>query len=162
MAIKTDPIDSTLELADIAKIHVGDTASCEACMSTDAIERFAELSGDDNPLHMSADIASGYGFDRPVAHGMLAVAAISRLIGTQLPGRGSLWVSHDLRFSGPVLAGDRVLARVTVEQVSVGTGLVGLRTEVTNLSTQKTVLVGAAKVKVLPLRPAVAADSPIP
>lgn len=161
MAIKTDRINPTLALADIATIHVGDTASCEACMSTDAIEQFAALSGDDNPLHMSDDIAKGYGFDRPVAHGMLAVAAISRLIGTELPGRGSLWVSHDVRFSAPVLAGDRVLARVTVEQVSVGTGLVGLRTEVTNLNSQKTVLAGVAKVRVMPFRAAAGADTSI-
>src|SRR4051794_34989536 len=113
MAIKTDPIDASLALADITKIQVGDTASCEALMSTEVIERFASLSGDDNPLHMNEQIASGYGFERPVAHGMLSVAAISRLIGTELPGRGSLWVSHDVRFSAPVLAGDRVLARVT-------------------------------------------------
>lgn len=156
MVIKTDRAsvttgDTPVALADLSAIRVGDTATLDAHVCLDDVVAFAALSGDDNPLHMSATVANGYGFERPVAHGMLALATISRLIGTRLPGPGSLWVSHDVRFPAPVLVGDELTARVTVEQVSMATGLVALRTEVVNRSSAKTVLAGLARVKVLPV-----------
>lgn len=137
------------ELADLDQIRPGDTAACETTITHADIISFARLSGDDNPLHMDPCTAARYGFDGVVAHGMLALSLISRLIGTQLPGRGSLWVGQELRFPTPVLAGDRVAASVTVEQVSSGAGLVVLRTEVINVRTGKPVVTGVARVRVM-------------
>src|ERR1700730_17095742 len=93
--------------ADINTIENGATASCQLVVTEQDIETFAKMSQDDNPLHMDAGAAQAFGFPNRVAHGMLALAAISRLIGTRLPGPGSLWLSQQLQFVAPVFAGDR-------------------------------------------------------
>lgn len=137
------------ELADIRTIHPGDTAACETTITVADVITFARLSGDDNPLHLDPSTSARYGFEAPVAHGLLSLALISRLIGTQLPGRGSLWVGQDLKFPTPVMVGDQVAASVTVEQVSIATGLVVLRTEAINVRTGKPVVSGLARVRVM-------------
>ena len=138
----------TMQWADINRLRVGDTASCDFVASEGSVETFAELSRDDNPLHMNEQVARSYGFPHRVAHGMLALSAISRLIGTQLPGPGSLWVSQEFKFPAAVLVGDHLAAQVTVEQVSLAAGIVRLRTEVRNKNSGVIVLSGSAMVKI--------------
>ncbi len=132
-----------------SRFSVGDTASHEFVVTDEDVDAFARLSADTNPLHMDAKFASELGYPRRVAHGMLALSAISKLIGTQLPGPGSLWVSQELQFVAPVLVGDSLIARVTVVQVSKATRMVALSTEVANRKTGTTVLSGSAKVILL-------------
>ncbi len=72
------------------------------------IEIFAEVSGDDNPLHLDEDYASTTLFKGCIAHGMLSAAYISKIMGTQLPGPGAIYISQSLRFRAPVRAGDTV------------------------------------------------------
>jgi acyl dehydratase len=144
-----EPWSRYSSLADLRNIRPGDCAACETLITEADIRKFAELSSDVNPLHLDSDIASRYGFQQPVAHGMLALSIISRLIGTQLPGPGSLWVSQDLKFPAPVFAGDRVAGSVTVESVSAATRIVVLRTEVINVRTGKPVITGTARVLVM-------------
>ena len=148
MAIKTGRADGGRAPAgDILSIQVGSTACCEVMIDADMVDAFARLSNDTNPLHMDDAAAAALSFPRRVAHGMLAMSAISRLIGTELPGPGALWVSHELQFPNPVFVGDRIRAEVTVERVSTAVHLVVLRANVVNLSTGTTVLRGSARVK---------------
>jgi 3-oxoacyl-[acyl-carrier protein] reductase len=135
--------------ADLEKIQIGAHASCRLAITSEMIDGFAMLSADINPLHVDADAARECGFPRRVAHGMLALSAVSRLIGTRLPGPGSLWLSQELKFVAPVFVGDVLDARVTVEQVSRGAQTVTLRTEVTNVTSGTEVLVGTARVQVV-------------
>ena len=135
--------------ADIENIHVGDSASCDVLISDRRVDEFAMFFQDTNPLHMDAEVAREYGFVGRVAHGLFSLGAISQLIGTKLPGPGSLWVSQELQFVAPVLMGDCITARVTVEQLSRAAGLVVLRTEVVNAESGKVVMRGVAKVKIL-------------
>jgi len=135
--------------ARIDTFSVGDTRQCELQVSPKDVEIFSQLSGDTNPLHMDEAAANEYGFPRRVAHGMIALGAISRLIGTELPGPGALWVAQDVQFAGPVFVGDSLSARVTVEQISKAAGLLVLRTEVVNTKTAEVVLSGTAKVRIL-------------
>lgn len=138
----------TVQWADISRLKIGDAASCDFVVDERSVEAFAELSADDNPLHMDEQVARSHGFPRRVAHGMLALSAISRLIGTQLPGPGSLWVSQEVKFPAPVLVGDALTAQVVVEQISLAVGSVKLRTEVRNKETGVIVLSGFAMVKI--------------
>jgi acyl dehydratase len=112
-----------------------------------ALAAFAALSYDDNALHMSDEFAREHGFPGRVAHGMLSLATISRLIGTQLPGPGALWISQEFQFVTPVYVGNTIAAKVTVQSVSSAARIVTLQTEVHNLSTKNVVLRGTAKVR---------------
>jgi acyl dehydratase len=134
---------------DIAAIQVGSIATCDFTVTEQDVAAFARLSHDTNPLHVDSSVAHAFGFPRPVAHGLLTLASISRLIGTELPGPGALWLSQNLQFLTPVLVGDRLTARVEVTHVSKGAGVVVLGTEVFNLSSNARSLAGTANVKVL-------------
>ena len=63
---------------------------------------FRRLSGDENPLHHDAEFARRRGFEGPVVFGGLVVAAISRLLGNELPGAGCVWHTLDVKFFAPL------------------------------------------------------------
>jgi acyl dehydratase len=134
---------------DISAIQVGCVATCAFTLTEEDVISFARLSQDTNPLHIDPVAAREFGFPRPVAHGLLTLGGISRLIGTELPGPGALWVSQDVQFLTPVLVGDQLSARVEVMKVSKAAGIVVLRTEVLNRNSNTRALIGTAKVKVL-------------
>ncbi len=82
---------------------------------TDAdIVKYAEISGDTNPVHLDADYAAATMFKERIAHGMLTAGYISAVFGTKLPGPGSIYVNQSLKFKAPVKIGDTVTATVTV------------------------------------------------
>jgi 3-hydroxybutyryl-CoA dehydratase len=91
---------------------VGDTATANLPVTRDAIDEFAALSGDDNPLHVDEEYAAEGPFDGPVAHGLLAASAVSAALAG-LPG-DVVYVSQDLTFLAPVRPGEEVTARVEV------------------------------------------------
>ncbi len=79
------------------------------------IEMFAEVTTDHNPVHLNDDYAQGTFFKGRIAHGMLSAGLISAVIGEQLPGHGSIYLSQSLQFLAPVRIGDllRAEARIT-------------------------------------------------
>ena len=140
-------------------LEVGVATSCDITVTVDHIDACVRLSHDTNPLHLDDEAARAFGFPGAVAHGLFALGMISRLIGTQLPGPGALWLSHDVRFVSPVLVGDELTARVEVQQVSKAAATVVLKTEVINRTSGTQTLVGIAKVKMLERRNAADARS---
>ncbi len=78
---------------------------------------FAQLTGDDNPVHVDAEAAAKGRFGQRLVHGMLVASGIATLLGTRLPGVGSVYVSQSLRFVAPVFFGDEITARVEVVKI---------------------------------------------
>ncbi len=76
------------------------------------VYRFAEISGDTNPLHIDKEYAATTIFKERVAHGMLTAGLISAAIGTKLPGVGTIYLSQTLQFTAPVKIGDEIEAEV--------------------------------------------------
>ena len=97
------------------ELSVGQTAETMHVVGAADIEAFAAVSGDFNPVHMDEVYASATPFGGRIAHGMLAAAYISAVLGNQLPGPGAIYLSQSLRFRRPVRIGDPVTARVTVK-----------------------------------------------
>jgi 3-hydroxybutyryl-CoA dehydratase len=84
-------------------------------MVTEAdIIKYADISGDTNPVHLDADYAAATMFKERIAHGMLTAGFVSAVFGTKLPGPGSIYVNQSLKFRAPVKIGDTVTATVTV------------------------------------------------
>ena len=97
-------------------LEMGQYASLmRTVMETDVID-FAQVSGDNNPIHLSDDYASSTRFGQRIAHGMFTASLISAVIGTQMPGPGAVYLSQTLRFLGPVKIGDVVAAIVEVAE----------------------------------------------
>ena len=109
-------------------LSVGDSAEITRAVTEAVIEAFAAVSTDSNPVHLDAAYAEGTIFKGRIAHGMLSGAYISAVIGMQLPGPGTIYLSQALRFRRPVRPGDEVTARVTVEALDPKRGEVTLST----------------------------------
>lgn len=101
----------------LENLDEGMTASLEQTVSGEDVARFGEVTGDFNPLHFDAEFAATTVFRAPIAHGILSAGYISAVIGTRLPGPGTIYLSQQLKFRAPVRIGDTVTARVTVAAV---------------------------------------------
>jgi acyl dehydratase len=115
-----------LENRPFEDIRVGDAASVTRELTRTDVKTFAVLSGDLNPTHVDDDYARAHGDGRLVAHSMFAGALISSVLGNELPGPGTQYVSQELRFLKPLKAGDTVTATVTVRERRRDTGTVVL------------------------------------
>ncbi|MGI9378692.1 MAG: MaoC family dehydratase [Methyloligellaceae bacterium] len=98
-------------------LDVGMEAVHQKIISESDIECFAEVSGDNNPVHLDAEYAAGTIFKERIAHGILTASLISALLGTKLPGPGCIYVSQSLNFRAPVKIGDNVVATATVKEL---------------------------------------------
>lgn len=138
-------------MLDFDTIEAGNTAVLSRTITEQDVRDFARLSGDDNPLHMNEDYARRSGFQNRVVHGMLVASYVSTLIGTQLPGVGSLWMSQSFSWKQPVFIGDRLEITLTVIRKSVGTRIVAVKVKAVNQS-GTTVLEGEGSVMMPQLR----------
>lgn len=93
---------------------VGERAELEHVFSQDDIAEFARLSGDDNPVHLDREAAVRMGFPGTIVHGMLAASLFSRLLGTELPGPGTIYLGQELRFRRPIEPGHLIKASVEI------------------------------------------------
>lgn len=137
------------DIQPLETLTVGDRHEAEIVLGPEAVADFAQLSGDDNPLHVDRAAARRLGFNREVAHGAILLAELSRIIGTELPGPGSLWLSSEIDFTAPVYVGDHITVAVEVEHVSLALDIVLLAVHAYRSGSSQAVLRGQAKVKVL-------------
>jgi phosphate acetyltransferase/phosphate butyryltransferase len=96
------------------EIRIGDTASIERTLTARDIQLFALLSGDVNPQHLDPEFAASTRFHGVIAHGMWGAALISAVLGTRLPGPGTIYLAQTLKFLAPVHIDDTVTITVTV------------------------------------------------
>ncbi len=98
----------------IDQLNIGDRASISKLITERDVIRFAELTGDINPIHMDKLYAEQTDFGERIAHGMLTASLISAVLGIKLPGPGNIYVSQSLKFRAPVKFGDIIEAEVEV------------------------------------------------
>lgn len=96
------------------EMKVGDSASLVRALSKEDIELFAVMSGDVNPAHVDEEYARSDMFHKIIAHGMWGASLISTLLGTRLPGPGTIYLDQTLAFHRPVALGDTITVSVTV------------------------------------------------
>jgi 3-oxoacyl-[acyl-carrier protein] reductase len=136
------------EIGRVATILVGQQASFRSTITLETIEAFAALSGDRNPLHVDPDYASKTAFGGQIAHGMIAGALISQLIGMHLPGERALYRSQSLCFLGPIRPGTEVEVRGEVTAVDPELSLIRIRTEVVSVEEDQCLVEGEGEVVV--------------
>ena len=111
---------------------IGEEATLTKTIADEEIKTFAQISGDNNPIHVNEDYARGTMFGGRIAHGMLVAGLISAVLGNKLPGPGSIYMNQELRFLAPVRPGESITARAQVTEWDEAKGRVKLLTEVTN------------------------------
>ena len=100
----------------ISEMKVGDSASFTKTVSEHDVYTYAGVSGDFNPAHVNEVEAQKGMFGKRIAHGMLSAGFISTVLGTQLPGPGTIYMGQELRFTKPFF-GDTITATVTVAEL---------------------------------------------
>lgn len=98
-------------------IQIGQKASISKTISESDVYCFAGLVGDFNSAHLNQVFAEKNIFGNRVAHGMLVGSLISAVLGTKLPGEGTIYLEQNLKFKKPVYFGDTVTATVTVDEI---------------------------------------------
>mgnify|MGYP003964119799 FL=1 len=131
-----------------SKVNVGDTAEIKHTITKTDIQKFVDLTGDNNQLHVDKEFAEKTSFKKPVAHGMLGASFISTIIGTKIPGDGALWYAQSLEFLLPVRVGDKLTIVAKVIKKIDRQNSIEIQTDIFNQHKQK-VTTGVAKVKII-------------
>jgi len=98
-------------------LSIGMTHETHHIIKEEDIQKFAEVSGDFNPLHMDEAYAKTTTFGRRIAHGALTASFISAILGNNLPGPGAVFVGLSMRFRRPVYIGSEVVVKVAVAEM---------------------------------------------
>lgn len=99
----------------IEEIKVGQEAVISKTITESDIVLFAAVTGDNNPVHTSDSFAKKTIFKKRIGHGFLSASLISAVIGTKLPGPGSIYINQSLSFLAPVYIGETITVRVVVK-----------------------------------------------
>jgi len=101
----------------IEDLEIGMSASVTKTFTEQDVAMYAQLSTDDNPLHMNDEFAAQTRAGGRVMHGMIPASLVSAIIGTRLPGPGCLWMAQEMRFRAPVRIGEAVCARAELQDI---------------------------------------------
>lgn len=113
----------------LEELHVGMTAEKVIAATEQRIQLFAEASDDFNPVHLDEAFAAKTAYRGRIAHGLLSASFGSAVVGTVLPGAGSIYISQQLQFHLPVRIDDVVTIRVSVISVDPESARVELNCE---------------------------------
>ena len=98
------------------QLNVGDTFAVDRFISEDDVRAFAEVTGDDNPIHLDEDYAAASRFGQRIVHGVLLLGVISKVLGRDFPGHGSIAVALSARFLRPVPVNSEIRVEVKITE----------------------------------------------
>ena len=124
----------------ITELKIGDTVSHKKIITQKDIKMFGEITGDYNPAHFDEEYASKTIFKKRISHGMLIGSLFSKLLGMELPGPGSIYISQTLRFRRPVYFGDEIKAEVKVIELNTEKNRVKFECIAYNQNNEKVVI----------------------
>lgn len=96
------------------EINIGKIIEYKKAFSLEEVEQFAEISGDNNPIHLNEEYAAESIFGKRVVHGVLLTSMFSKIFGTIYPGNGGIYITQNAKFLKPVYHDIEVTARVTL------------------------------------------------
>ncbi|HLD58692.1 MAG TPA: MaoC family dehydratase [archaeon] len=99
-----------MQQCSFSSLKIGDKGEIKRIFTESDVIRFSELSLDTNPVHIDKDFAEKTVFGERIVHGMLVASLISAVVGTKMPGTGSIWIDQNLRFLKPVKINDEIRA----------------------------------------------------
>lgn len=123
----------------INELIIGQKCEMRKVFSEDDVKSFSLLSNDTNPIHLDESYASNFIFKKRIVHGFLSSSLFSAIIGTIMPGPGSIYLHQDLDFRKPVYIGEEVRAVVEITNIKVEKSVVYLSTKCYNEKDEITV-----------------------
>ena len=98
-------------------MKIGDSADFAKTISESDVYMFAGITGDFNPIHVNHEYAKKSIFSNRIVHGMLTSSLISTILGTKLPGPGTVFLEQNIKFKNPVYIGDTVYAKICLKDI---------------------------------------------
>ena len=129
------------------KLQVGQQHTESVVFTQQQVATFAEVSGDNNPLHLDADFAAGTPFKKPIVHGVLSSAVFSKILGTQFPGQGTIYLGQQVQFLRPVYPGHAYTATAEILKIDSEKHRATISTVLSDNETGKPVIKGEATVQ---------------
>lgn len=111
------------------ELHVGLEYICSQKITRIEVEKFAELSGDFNPIHLDAEFAGNTIFGKPIIHGMIIGAMFSKVIASDFPGPGSIYLHQSMDFKKPIYHDTLVQLHLSISEIKKEKQIVILSTE---------------------------------
>jgi len=115
--------------------------------NSDVVRQFSIITGDLNPIHIDPVFALNTPFKKNIVHGFLAGAVFSKILGMDLPGKGSIYLFQDLNFLKPIFFDTDYLAEVKVEHIDYLTSKITLITRIYSFDRSSICIEGTAKIK---------------
>ena len=112
----------------INELEIGMTYELRKSFSSDEVVNFSQLSLDNNPVHIDDKYAEGTIFKSKIVHGFLSGSLFSAIIGTKLPGNGSIYLNQTMNFKRPIYHNQLVVAKVTIVDIKYDKSIVLLDT----------------------------------
>jgi acyl dehydratase len=128
-----------------SSFHVGQSCSYERVIDDTLVRAFAEVTGDYNPIHLDDEVAGRSRFGRRIAHGGILFGMVSRALGMDMPGMGTVYLSQSCSFRLPVFLGDTVRLEATITEI-MPKSIARIATIITK-QTGEVVMEGVAEVK---------------
>lgn len=127
-------------------IDVGTTYTHSFSFTQDEVVRFAEVTGDKNPVHLDEAYAATTMFKRPIMHGFLGGAVFSKVFGTLFPGEGTIYLKQSMAFMRPMFVDTIYEVRMTVKEVNKEKHRATVETLVVDVTSGETTISGEATV----------------
>ncbi|MDA3793434.1 MAG: MaoC family dehydratase [Elusimicrobia bacterium] len=96
------------------ELNIGDKETIKVTVNKDKVDAFADATGDYNPIHVDEEYAAKSQFKKTIVHGVLLTGIISGLLGTKLPGLGTVAREMNAKFTHPAFVGEELTAEVEV------------------------------------------------
>ena len=135
----------TLRPLPTGPIGVGDSCKTSRTFTADDVAAFGKLVGDNNPIHFNDEAAKAAGFKGRIVHGMLVSSIFSEMMGMNLPGKHTIYMSQTLKFTAPVYIGDEINFAVTIKTVDPSKGDIVMETLALRATDGRPVVKGEAK-----------------
>lgn len=129
--------------------YVGFSAESSQVVTAEDVDLLGKISGDYNPLHFDEEYIANTPFRRRIVHGLFCQGLISKIIGMDMPGKGTVFISEEIKFLNPVYIGDTITAKVEISRIWIKTRKIKVSFNCKNQKGKK-VVEGSALLKVLP------------
>ncbi|MFN3403205.1 MAG: MaoC family dehydratase [Cytophagaceae bacterium] len=127
-------------------INVGDNYSETFTLTQEKVDLFAQITGDKNPLHLDAEYAASTVFKKPIIHGMFGAGIISKVLGMNFPGEGTIYLKQDISFKRPMYVDIEYQVVLTIKEVNTDKHTAVIETRILEKEKGKEIVSGQAEV----------------
>lgn len=110
------------------KLKVNDFVEVNISYSLNTVREFAKVTGDNNPIHINPKFAETTVFKKPIVHGALVTSTFSKILASDLPGPGTIYLGQDTKFLAPVFHDTEITIKVQIIEIRKDKGIYTLKT----------------------------------